>query len=297
MGRKYRDFPYHCCFPHIQRVSNYQYPTPKWHTCCLSLFSCLGLSDSSWPHGLQHIGHPCPSLFAELAQTYVHWVGDAIQPSCSLSSPTVPFSSCLQSFPASGSFVISQLFKSGDQSIGASASASVPPMNIRDWFPLGLTGLILQSTGLSRVFSNTTVQNHQLFSAQPSLWSNSHIHTWLPEKPQPWPDRPCYVTLVTISESPLRHNNYPMFIICIRVQLNVVHSVHLNKHVITWNQRYSLKQSIFMALTDWKILCTLPVRLCLPTNKWQPLIFFQIGFFHLCVSCSVMSDCLQSHEL
>ena len=167
MGRKYRDFPYHCCFPHMQRVSNYQYPTPKWYTCCLSLFSCLGLSDSSWPHGLQHIGHPCPSPFPELAQTHIHWVGDAIQPSCSLSSPTVPFSSCLQSFPASGSFVISQLFKSGDQSIGASASASVPPMNIQDWFPLGLTGLILQSTGLSRVFSNNTFE--QQFKSISSL--------------------------------------------------------------------------------------------------------------------------------
>ena len=99
-------------------------------------------------------------------------------------SSVAPFSSCLQSFPASGLFPISWLFASGDQSIGASASASVPPMNIQDWFPSGLTGLIsLQSKGLSRVFSNTIVQNHQFFSAQPSLWSNSHIHTWLLEKP------------------------------------------------------------------------------------------------------------------
>ena len=88
------------------------------------------------------------------------------------------------SFPSSGSFLMSQLFTSDGQSIGASASASILPMNIQDWFPLGLTDLIsLQSKGLSRVFSNTTVQKHQSFSAQPSYWSNSHIHTWLLEKP------------------------------------------------------------------------------------------------------------------
>ena len=91
-------------------------------------------------------------------------------------SSVVPFS-CLQSFPASGSFPMSQLFESGGQSIRISASASVFPMNIQDWFPLGLTGLIsLQSKGLSRVFSNTTVQKQQFFGAQLFLWSNSHIH-------------------------------------------------------------------------------------------------------------------------
>ena len=101
-----------------------------------------------------------------------------------ISSSVVSFSSYLQSFPASGSFPVSWFFSSGGQSIGVSASASVLPMNIQDWFPLGLTGLIsLQSKGLSRVFSNTTVQKHQFFSTQLSLWSNSHIHTWLLEKP------------------------------------------------------------------------------------------------------------------
>ena len=99
-------------------------------------------------------------------------------------SSVIPFSSCPQSFPASGSFQVSQLFTSGGQSIGVSASASVLPMNIQDWFPLGWTGWIsLQSKGLSRVSSNTTVQKHQFFSAQLSLYSNSHIHTWLLEKP------------------------------------------------------------------------------------------------------------------
>ena len=101
-----------------------------------------------------------------------------------ISSSVIPFSSCLWSFPASGSFLMSWLFSSGDQSIGASASALVLPMNIQDWFPLGLTSLIsLQSKGLSRVFSNTTVQKHQFLGAQLSLWFYSHIHTWLLEKP------------------------------------------------------------------------------------------------------------------
>ena len=100
-----------------------------------------------------------------------------------ISSSVIPFSSCLQSFPASGSFPVSHLFTSSSQSIGASASASVLPMNIQDWFPLGWTGLIsLQSKGLSKVLSNTTVQKHQFFSAQLSLQSNSHIDTWLLEK-------------------------------------------------------------------------------------------------------------------
>ena len=99
-------------------------------------------------------------------------------------SSVVPLSSCLQSSPASGSFQMSQFFASGDQSIRVSASASVLPKNNQDWFPSGLNGLIsLQSKGLSRVFSNTTVQKHQFFSTQISLQSNFHIHTWLLKKP------------------------------------------------------------------------------------------------------------------
>ena len=123
-----------------------------------------------------HVHHQLPRS----AQTHVHWLSDAIQ----ASHPVIPFSSCLQSFPASGSFPVSQFFASGGQSIGDSASVLVLPMNIQDWFPLGWTGWIsLQSKGLSRVCSNTTVQKHQFFSAQLSLWSNSHILTWLLEKP------------------------------------------------------------------------------------------------------------------
>ena len=100
------------------------------------------------------------------------------------SSSVVPISSCLQSFTASGSFQMSQLFASGGQNIGISTSVLVLPMNIQDWFPLGWTGLIsLHSKGLSRVFSNTTVQKHQFFDAQPSLWHNFDIYTGLLEKP------------------------------------------------------------------------------------------------------------------
>ena len=101
-----------------------------------------------------------------------------------ISSSVVPFSSCPQSFTISGSFQMSQLFALGGQNTGVSASTSVLPMNTQDWSSLGWTGWIsLQSKGLSRVFSNTTVQNHQFFGAQPSSQSNSHIHTWPLEKP------------------------------------------------------------------------------------------------------------------
>ena len=143
-------------------------------------FSRSVVSNSLQPHGLQPARPACPSP-----------TPGACSDSCpssrwchpNNSSSVVPFSSCLQSFPASGQFFIS-----GAQSIRASASASVLPINIQDWFPLGLTGWIsLQSKGLSRVFSSTTVQKHQ-FRAQLSLWSNSHIHTWPLEKSYLWLD-------------------------------------------------------------------------------------------------------------
>ena len=141
------------------------------------------MSNSLQPHGLQHTRLSCPSLSPGICSNSCpssQWCHPTI------SSSVVPFSSCLQSFPASGSFPKSQFFTSGGQRIGASASASVLPMNIQDWFPLGLTDLItLQSKGLLRVFSSTTTQKHQL-SVQPSLWFNSHIHTWLLEKPKLW---------------------------------------------------------------------------------------------------------------
>ena len=134
--------------------------------CCWHQFSCSVMSDSLRPHGLQHARPPCPSPTPSLLKlmSIERWCHPAI------SSSVVPFSSFLQSSPASGSFQMSQFFPSGGQSIGVSASASVLPMNIQDWFPLGLTGLTsLQSKGLSRVFSNTTVHKHQFFDTQLSL--------------------------------------------------------------------------------------------------------------------------------
>ena len=157
--------------------------------CLLLLFSHSVMSDSLQPHGLQYIRLPCPSPSPRVCSKS-HPLSQWCHPT--ISSSVTPFSSCLQSFPASGSFPMSRLFISGGQSIGASASASVLPMNIQDWFPLGMTGLIsLKSKGLSRVFSSTKIQKHQFFGTQPSLWSNSHIHTWLLENPQLWLDGPC----------------------------------------------------------------------------------------------------------
>ena len=144
------------------------------------LFSCSVVSSSLWPHGLQHSRLPCPSLSPGVCSN-----------SCSLSqwclpttsSSVAPFS-CPQSFLASGTFPMSWLFMSIGQNIGASVSASVLPMNIQNWFPLGLTSFIsLLFKGLSRIFSSTTVWKHQFFSPQLSFWSNSHICAWLLEKP------------------------------------------------------------------------------------------------------------------
>ena len=150
----------------------------------VSQFSCSVMSNCLWPHGKQHARLPSPSPTPGASSNSCpssRWCHPTF------SSSVIPLSTCLLSFPASGSFPMSQFFASGDQSTGVSASASVIPMDIQDWFPLGLTGFIsLQSKGLSRVFSNTTFQKHQFFSVQLSLWSNSHIHTWLLEKPYLW---------------------------------------------------------------------------------------------------------------
>ena len=139
--------------------------------------SCPTLCD---PMNLSTPGLPVHHQLPKFTQTHVHQVSDAIQPSHPLSSPSPP---APQSLPPAGSFPTSQLYPCGGQSIEVSASASVLLMNTQDWFPLGWTGwLPLQSKGLSRVFSNTTVQKHQFFSAQLSSQSNSHIHTWPLEK-------------------------------------------------------------------------------------------------------------------
>ena len=144
-------------------------------------FSHSVMSDSLQPHGLQHARPPCPS---PTPRSYSNSYPSSWWCHPTISSSVVPFSSRLQSLPASGSFLMSQFFISGGQNIGVSAWTSVLPMNIEDWFPLGLTGLIsLQSKRLSRVFSNIIVQKHHFFGAQVSSQSNSHIHTWPLEKP------------------------------------------------------------------------------------------------------------------
>ena len=134
-------------------------------------------SDILWPHGLQHSRSPCPSSTPGVYSNSCplnQWCHPTI------SSSVIPFSSCLQSFPVSGSFPVSQFCPSGGQSIGVSASTSVLPVNIQDWSPLGWTCWIsLQSKALSRIFSNTTVQKHQFFGSQLSLCSSSHIYTSL----------------------------------------------------------------------------------------------------------------------
>ena len=144
-------------------------------------FSRSVVSYSLRPHESQQARPPCPSLTPGVYSNpcpLSQWCHSTI------SSSVIPFFSCLQFLPVSGSFPMSQFFTSGSQSIGASASPSVLLMNIRDLISFSIDWFdLLQYKGLSRVFSNTTVQKHQFFSAQPSLWSNSHIHTWLLEKP------------------------------------------------------------------------------------------------------------------
>ena len=154
------------------------------------LFSHKVMSDSLQPHVLQQGRLPCPSLSpgACSSSRLLSWW-------CYLTilSPITPFSSCSQSLPAWGSFLMSQFFTVDGQRIAASASASASVLlvNVEGWFPFGLTGLIsLLSKGLSRVFSKTTIQKHQFFSAQPSLWFNFHVHTWQQDKPQLWLYRP-----------------------------------------------------------------------------------------------------------
>ena len=150
-------------------------------------FSCSVMSDSLRPHGLQHARPPCPSpaprVYSDSCPSS-RWCHPTI------SASVIPFSSCLQSSQHQDLFKC-QFFPSGGQSIGVLTLASVLPKNTQDWSPLGWTGWIsLQSEGLSRAFSNTTFQKHQFFGAQPSLQSNSHIHTWLLEKLQLWLDGP-----------------------------------------------------------------------------------------------------------
>ena len=163
----------------LYRTGNYiQYIYPSHSSV---QFSHSVVSDSLQPCEPQHARPPCPSPTPRVypnSYPLSQWCHPTI------SSSVIPFFSCLQSFPASGSFAMSQLFASGGQRIRIPASTSVLPMNTQDSSPLGWTSWIsLQSKGLSRVFPNTTVQKHQFFGAQVSLQSNSHIHTWPLEKP------------------------------------------------------------------------------------------------------------------
>ena len=144
-------------------------------------FSHSFMPDSLQPHEPQHARPPCPSPTPRAYSNSCplsQWYHPTI------SSSVIPLPSCFLSFPALGYFQMSQFFTSGSQSIGVSASVSVLPMNVQDWFPLGWTSWIsLQSNRLPRIFSNTTILKHQFFGAQLSLWSSSHIHVWLLEKP------------------------------------------------------------------------------------------------------------------
>ena len=151
-----------------------QSATYHWESSkCYAIVQSLSRVRLLRPHGLQHAGLPCPSPPPRACSNsgpLSRWCHPTV-------SSSVIFSSCLQSFPASGSFLMSRLITSCGQSIGTSASASVLPVNIQDLLPLGLTGWIsLQSKGLSRVFSNSTTQKHQFFGTQLSLWFNSHSY-------------------------------------------------------------------------------------------------------------------------
>ena len=173
-------------FPSIRVFSNessLHIRWPKYWSFSINSvqFSCSVVSNSLRPQGLQHTRPPCPSPTPGVYPNSCplsQWCHPTI------SSSVIHFSSCLQTLPALGSFPRRQFYASGGQSIGVSASKSVFPMNTQDWSPLEWTGWIsLESKGLSRVFSNTTVQKHQFFVIQLSSKSNSHIHTWPREKP------------------------------------------------------------------------------------------------------------------
>ena len=163
-------------------MTGVHYIVYMYHIFLISVqFSHSVMSASFQPHESQHARPPSPS---QTSRVYSKSCPSSWWWHPAISSSVVPFSSCPQSLAASGSFPMSQFFTLGVQSTGVSASASVLPMNTQDWSHLGWTDWIsLQSKGLSRVFSNTTVQKHQLFGTQLSSQSNSHIHTWPLEKP------------------------------------------------------------------------------------------------------------------
>ena len=171
-------------WPSSHNIHVYQIILIFYNAVCQLLlwFSYSVMFDSLWPHGLEHASLPCPSVSPRVCSNSC-----ALSQWChsTISSSVVPFS-CPQSSSTSGSFPMSQFFPLGGQSIGASVSASVLPINIQDWFSLGLTGWIsLQSKGLLSLLQHHK-QKNQFFGTQPSLWSDSHICTWLLEKPKLW---------------------------------------------------------------------------------------------------------------
>ena len=187
-AQKFKSLPVNLLNPLLlsekMRTRQISYYKPSDKSLCIGMYYCWPAKPCPilWdPHRQQYANLPCASLSPRVCSSpcpLSRWYHPTISSSVTL------FSSYPQSFLAPGPFSVSWLFPSGGQRTGASASASVPPMNIQDWFPLGWTGWIsLQSKGLSRVFSNTTAQKHHFFSAQPSLWSNYHICTWPMEKP------------------------------------------------------------------------------------------------------------------
>ena len=190
------DFPVHHQLPELTQTHVHSNSKPLWQNQAIQevpeshldapgiTFRCCSVAQSRLnlqPHGLQGTRLPCSSLSPEVcsnSRPLSQWCHPII------SYSATPFSFCLKSFQAPGSFLVSWLIASHSQSTEASARASVLPTNIQGWFPLGLTGLIfLQSKGLSRVFFSTKIWRHHFFVTEPSLWSNSHIHTWLQEKP------------------------------------------------------------------------------------------------------------------
>ena len=235
------------------------------HPASVQFCSVTQLCPTLPPHGLQHARPPCPSPTLGACSNSCpssQWCHPTI------SSSVIPFSSCLQSFLASGSFQMSRFLASGGQSIGVSASASVLPMNIQDCFPLGWTGLIsLQAKGLSRVFSNTTVQKHQFFSTQLSLLPNSHICTWLLEK---------IFQGILPDGSPNWHSNFRS---------------HQKKSSLWSMAIFGIIRHYFCHYKRWNILSRCFILHC--PDIW-PWAFFRIFIYYLYIYLSIFeSGCIE----
>ena len=252
---------------------------PSMHTLHSVQFSCSVVSNSLRPRELQHARSPCPS---PTPRVYSNSRPSSQWSHPTISSSIVPFSSCLQSFPASGSFPISQLFKSGGQSIGVSASASALPMNIQDWSPLGWTGWIsLLSKGLSRVSSNTTVQNLQFFGTQLSLEKKMATHSSILAWKTPQTEKRGWATDhgVTKSQTQLKwlntHTKTAFFI----VQLSYPYMTTGKTIALTRQTFVSKVMSLLCLFIQYQKMCYLLTLCC------------------VVLSCSFVSYSLQPHRL